>query len=47
MCVHSEQTKQVALLLAQSKLKKEATAVLSWACLVQNLLLLQIGQVKL
>ena len=31
MCVHSEQTKQVALLFAQSKLKKDATAVLSCA----------------
>jgi len=31
MCVHSEHTKHVALLLAQSKLKNEATAVLSCA----------------
>lgn len=46
MCVHSEQTKQVALLFAQSKLKNVATAVLSCACLVQNWLLLHTGQVK-
>ena len=46
MCVHSEQTKQVALLLAQSKLKKVATAVLSCAFRVQNLLFWQTGQVR-
>lgn len=46
MCVHSEQTKQVALLFAQSKLKKDATAVLSCAWRVQNKLLLQTGQIK-
>ncbi len=44
--MHSEQTKQVAFRLAQSRLKKLATVVLSNARLVQNLVLLQTGQVN-
>ena len=46
MWVHSEHTKQVAVLLAQSRLKKVATDVLSCAFLTQKFLLLQIGQIK-
>jgi hypothetical protein len=46
MWVHSEQTKQVALRLAQSRLKKVAMDVFSWARLVQKLALLHTGHLS-
>ena len=44
--VQSEHTKQVADLLAQSKPKKLATDVFSWALLVQKYVLPQIGHLS-
>jgi hypothetical protein len=46
ICVQFEQIKQLALLFAQSKLKKVATAVFSWALLVQKRVLLQMGHLN-
>lgn len=46
MWVHSEQTKQVALRLAQSKPKKVANDVFNCACRIQKFGLLQIGHLN-
>lgn len=44
--MQSEQIKQVALLFAQSTLKKEATAVFNCACCAQKSEFLQTGQLS-
>jgi hypothetical protein len=46
MWVHSEQTKQVAVRLAQSKLKKVAIEVFNCALLDQKVSLLQTGHLN-
>jgi hypothetical protein len=46
ICVHSEHTKHVAERLVQSRLKKVAIDVFSWALLIQNVVFSQIGHLS-